>query len=730
MELLNTEQYIQMRREAITNDGATLTTVNAPDILVWDTTRYTNFQKLLIGNTAMVTDANVSMTGGSANTQFLLSSGYHRETTVYPGDMGDKRVSFNLNLNHSSTNEKFKVSVSANYSTGTSNLVASDLTAITFLAPNAPVLYDSAGNLNWQEKGVTFTNPLASLRQKYNALTNNLISNLRLSYAIAPGLSVRCNLGYNTLETDERRIIPISSNNPAFASTGTLSLGQLKLRSWIVEPQAEYNRRIGQGRLNVLVGSTWQENTSKSATQDASGFTSDAFINVISAAPNVSAKTDNNAYHYQALFGRITYNYKETYIIHASGRRDGSSRFGPGRQFGNFGAVGAAWIFSNMKGFKEALPFFSFGKIRGSYGTTGNDNIGDYQFLDLWSVNSGGSPYMGIPGIQPNRPFDPDFSWEVNRKLEGGLEVGFFRDRILLSGVWYRNRSTNLLVSNPLATQTGFNSIGAKNFPGVVENAGWEFSLNTRNIVGKDFSWTTTATFTRPRNKLVSFPNLATSGYSGTLVEGQPLNIAKVYVYSGIDPATGLFTFEDFDGNGVYNTLDQVPLNLNPDYFGGIGNTFNYKGWQLDVFIEGRKQPAYNYLREIFQSTPPGFSRANRQNNQPTVVLDRWKKPGDEAEFQMYTASSGSAAYAAIQNFVISNAGVVDGSFIRIRTASLSYNLQDKWLDKIKMKGVRIYVTGQNLLTITDYDGADPETRSVFRLPPLRTFVGGLQFNF
>jgi TonB-dependent starch-binding outer membrane protein SusC len=730
MKLLNSDQYIKMRREALINDGVALTNVNAGEVLLWDTTRYTDFQELLIGNTARTTDANVSLSGGSVNTQFLMSSGYHRETTVFPGKLGDSRVSFNLNLNHSSADQKFKLSVSANYSTAKSDLLSSDLTSLTFLAPNAPDLYDSIGNLKWQEKGINFTNPLAYLKQNYNSLTNNLTSNLRLNYTLFPGLAVRCNLGYNTLQTEEKTAMPISSNNPIVSATASLSLAQMNFRSWIVEPQAEYSKKIGQGRLNVLVGSTWQENINNAASQYGTGITSDAFINALSAAPNIAVKTDNNTYRYQAIFGRLTYYFKETYILNMSGRRDGSSRFGPGKQFGNFGAVGAAWIFSSIRGIKESLRFLSFGKIRGSYGTTGNDNIGDYQYLDLWTINSGNSPYMGIPGIQPNRPFDPGFSWEVNKKLEGGLDIGLLNDRMLLSAVWYRNRSSNLLISNPLATQTGFNSIGARNFPGVVQNTGWEFTLNSRNFTGKDFTWTTAATFTIPRNKLVSFPGLAASSYANTLVEGEPLNIAKVYNYTGINPATGLFTVSDLDGNGIYNALDQVPLNLNPEYYGGISNSLNYKAWQLDIFIEGRKQPAYNYLRELYNVNPPGFSQLNMLNNQPVAVLNRWQKSGETAQFQKYTAIFGSAAHNAIKNFTLSNAGVVDGSFIRIKTISLSYHLRNKWIEKVSMNGARIYLTGQNLFTITGYEGTDPETRSAYVLPPLRTIVAGLQFNF
>lgn len=290
---------------------------------------------------------------------------------------------------------------------------------------------------------------------------------------------------------------------------------------------------------------------------------------------------DERLYRYQAAFGRLNYNWQGRYIVNLTGRRDGSSRFGSGKQFANFGAVGGAWIFSNEKFFEDSPLALSFGKIRASYGITGNDQIGDYQFINTYS--STGIPYQGIIGLTPARLYNPDFSWEKNKKLEVALETGFFNDRIFFTAAWYRNRSSNQLVGIPLAGTTGFASINA-NLDATVENKGFEFTLRTDNIRAKDFEWTSSFTIALARNKLLSFPGLENSSYANTYVIGQPTTIAKLYHYEGIDPETGLYQFTDVNGDGVLTSDKdrQAVADLTPEYFGGFQNQLRYKGWSLD----------------------------------------------------------------------------------------------------------------------------------------------------
>lgn len=263
---------------------------------------------------------------------------------------------------------------------------------------------------------------------------------------------------------------------------------------------------------------------------------------------------EETLYKYQAFFGRINFNYQQKYIANLTARRDGSSRFGPGKQFANFGALGFAWLFSNEK-FLQNSRYLSFGKIRGSYGTTGNDQIGDYQFFDTYSVN--GVLYNGISGLSPTRLFNSDFGWETNKKLEAALELGFFKDRIFTSVEWYQNKSSNQLVGIPLPGTTGFSSMQA-NLDAVVQNRGFEFTVRTVNFNSGNFNWTTSFNLTVAKNKLLSFPNLASSTYSQQYRVGQPLNIQLLYKFNGVNPQTGIYQFEDLNKDGLLTSLLRI----------------------------------------------------------------------------------------------------------------------------------------------------------------------------
>jgi hypothetical protein len=410
--------------------------------------------------------------------------------------------------------------------------------------------------------------------------------------------------------------------------------------------------------------------------------------------------------------------------LNFSARRDGSSRFGPGKQFAGFGAVGAAWIFSKERLFTKNLPFISFGKLRASYGVTGNDKILNYQYLDTWEPTT--NTYQGGVGLAPSRLFNPDYHWEKTTKLESALDLGFFRDRLLFSVAWYRNQSSNQLVQYKLPSTAGFASV-VKNLPAEVENTGVELSISSINIRTGTFSWSTSANLTIPKNRLVSFPGLSLSSYATRYVEGQSLNLIYAYRYLGVDPASGLFLVEDINKDNAFNTKDyQILGSLDPLYYGGLENSFEFKGFRFDVFFQCTKQTGVAYLAN--SGFPPGSI-----HNMPVEVLTRWQKPGDEALIQRFTqlTSTSQPAYNAFSNlFLKSDGAYTDASYIRLKNISLSYTVNGKWLKRCGLSGLRLYASGQNLCTFTSYKGGDPETQNYLRLPPLKTIAGGIKITF
>ncbi|MBC9797032.1 SusC/RagA family TonB-linked outer membrane protein [Sinomicrobium weinanense] len=719
LKLLNTPQYLEMRREAFINSGETPTESNAPDLLLWDPDRHTDWQEELLGHTAFITDIQASVSGGNAQTSFLFGGGYHREDMVFPGDFGYQKITGNFNLNHTSANQKFQTTLSVNYGIDNHKSFNDGLfiQKAILLPPHAPSLYHADGTLNW-ENG-TWTNPLSYLKKSQEVDTDNLVTNAVLSYQLAKGLTVKSNLGYTNLHSEELTKNPKSSNNPASESENSSQHRTTKRQSWIVEPQLTYTTTIGNGKLEALIGTTFQKSMTHVRSITGQGYAEESLIGNLAAVDeqNVLFQEDTE-YAYTAIFGRIGYQWKRKYFLNLTGRRDGSSRFGPNNRFSNFGAIGGAWIFSEELFIKKKIPFLSFGKFRGSYGTTGSDQIADYGYYDTYR------PTRGTGGLYPTGLANPDYSWEVNKKLEFAGELGFFNDRLMFTASWYRNRSSNQLVGYALPAITGFTSIQA-NLPATVENTGWELELFSRLFQTDDFTWNTSLNISFPKNTLVAFPDIDNSSYANTYKVGASLNSVLLYQSLGVNPETGLYEVADTNTDGRYDFEDRtVVKDLGQKYFGGVQNTIRYKNLSLDFFMEFVGQDGRNTLA-LFR--PPG----RNMENQLPGVLNRWTQPGDQAYMQQYSITS--TANMAYERAAGSDMAISDASFLRLKTISLSYRIPSVYTEKIGLNDCKIYLHGQNLWTITRYKGPDPQSApagSLSYLPPLRTITAGVQLHF
>ncbi|WP_276482776.1 TonB-dependent receptor [Paraflavitalea pollutisoli] len=716
LKMLSTPEYIKMRKEAYANDGVAYNETNAPDLTVWDQNKTTDWVDYLMGGTSSVTDVQGSVSGGNAQTRFLLSGAFRRETTVYPNDLAWKRGGVHLNVDHTSLDGKFNIAASVNYSNTSDKTMASDLATMHNLAPNYP-LYDANGKYYWFQNE---QNPAAyELRRSHNR-TNNLVASSNIRYTILKGLDAKLNLGYTNTTLDQLQVFPDATFNPVTTAGSMTYFGNASNRSYSVEPQVDYQLVIGQGKLSAMAGATWQEFLREGESLIGEKFPSDALLEDQKSAGSLRPRTSTyRFYRYNSFFGRLNYNWDETYILNATFRRDGSTRFGPGNRFGNFGAVGAAWVFTNEK-FIPANNFLSFGKLRASYGTTGNDLIGDYAYLDTWSpVNFN---YDGILGLNVTRQANDYYRWEENRKLEAGLELGFAKNRVLLNANFYRNISGNQLVDFPLSPQTGFSSY-VTNLPAKVLNSGIEIDLTSTNIQNKDFRWKSSFNITFNKNELLEFPELETTGYKELYQVGKSLTIVRGYQSAGVDQQTGKAIFVDVDGNpsALSEYSDYVILGKTmPDFYGGFQNSISYKGFELDFLFQFVQQegPSINYG---YLSTAYGIIR----NKDEKSGMKRWQKPGDLVPVPRATTTAGNVLY---DQYRLSSAVWGDASYIRLKNVSLRYDLS-KYVKRYKISNLSVYITGQNLLTITNYEGFDPETQGLV-MPPLRTLTAGLQFSF
>jgi TonB-linked SusC/RagA family outer membrane protein len=739
MRMMNTKEYIEMRQEALKNENVTPTLAlfnpgYAPDLLLFDKDRYTDWKDYFLGNTANNMIVNTTLSGGSQTTMFRIGAGFNKSTYIFPGDFSDNRANFSLNINHVSIDRKFNMNFSTIYSynknnsSGTPNL----LTAYR-LQPNFPELMDKDGNLVWEYKGhplgiESSDNPIAYLNKIYNISTINLNSNLFLSYKFTDDIIFKTSFGYNTLNSKEYSGIPSTAINPIRGSEASASFGKNDFSTWIIEPHFEYRKLFDGNDLNIMFGGTVQHQWNASSQMTGTGYINDDLIRSISAAPNRNVTDASSQYKYAALFGRINYKLYGRYIANLNLRRDGSSRFGPSKQFGNFGSIGLAWIFSEESFLKNKIPFLSFGKLRVSYGVTGNDAIADYLYLARWATTN--YSYDGKIGYIPQNLYNPLLHWASTKKSEIGLELGFLKDRILFNAAYYLNRSANQLVSYALPATTGFNSV-TENWNALVNNIGLEISIQSKNIQQKYFSWTTSLNLTIPNNKLVSFEGIEKSSYYNRYILGQSLNTVLGFRFNGVNNETGLFQY--LTANGELSSIPEMPSNrslndyvvigsLDPKFYGGILNTVSYKNLSLDIHLDFRNQMGPNYLHQVYSSLP------GMQFNVPAALQSRWQSPGDKANIQRFTSSYSSGAYESGRRFPNSSGAYSNASFIKCRNISVSYSLP-KLSEKLNIKNFRIYCSAQNLFTITGYQGNDPETQSFYGVPVLKTLTGGIQFS-
>jgi TonB-linked SusC/RagA family outer membrane protein len=706
---LSLPEYLQMRNEAYKNDGLMPSASDAPDLLVWSQSQSTDWQKYEFGNKAALTTVQGSLSGGTAENRFILSGNYRDEGSILPGNEDYQKGGGYLNFIHTSLNKRFTAAITANYETDDNHTLYNATTSIANLPPNYPI-YNSDGSYNFQAN----YNPVALLDQRSRILSNNLLANLSLKFQLLDNLFFKADLGYTKYVQDQLATLPQSSQSDLyFVPDATAYQTHNSSDSYIIEPQFNYSVNSKYGNISALAGGTLQRKLDQGNVLTETGVNNPDLLGNLDAASLISGATTYNEYKYLSLFGRINYNWQQKYLVDLNFRRDGSSRFGSGRQFGNFGAVGAAWIFSEEKAVKDNFTFLSFGKLRSSYGITGNDQIGDYQYLSSYSSNS---LYGGTASLIPSRIANPNYGWESTKQFEAALDLGFFNNRILFNTAWFQRRSDNQLVTYPLPYQSGFSGYVA-NLPAVVQNSGWEFELNTVNIKSTNFSWTSAFNITIPKNKLVSFPNLAGSNYANQLVVGQDLSIVRGFHFIGVNPQTGNPEFEDINHDSNIQYPDDIITigKTSPTLFGGFNNTFSYLGLQVSFFIEFRKQHGFGYT--------PGYGAL--LENEPAYILGRWQQPGGNSSIPRYTTSTND-----LGNLNGSNATFIDASYIRVKNVEINYLLPASFTHKLNVKSLNLYLQGQNLLTFDNKKSFDPEiSGNTGAIPPLRIFVAGLRLT-
>lgn len=545
-------------------------------------------------------------------------------------------------------------------------------------------------------------NPLAStdgVKQGY--VEQRILGNMFSEINFIPELKWRTNIGL-----DNSNSIYHSFRDPFHTDQGRSNQGISDYTTgltnyWIVENTLTYTKTIKKHSFSALGAVVFQKTNWENSAIERRGFTGDAVITpdggstVSTASANISAKAN------QSYLSRVTYDYDSRYLLTANFRADNSSNFGPGHRWGYFPSFSAGWRISNEKFFKS--NFINDLKLRAGWGIVGNDQIGTYAYLAQVGV-SATYPIGGVilPGTYPASIGDSDLKWEQTQQTDVALDLSVLQSRINFTAEVYNKKTSDLLLYLPIPYSTGLNS-GIRNV-GSVRNNGLELSLNTRNFVG-NFRWETDFNVSFNRNKILDLVGQQITGAGLSLrdevslnKQGYPLGMFYGYVADKVDPKTGNLFYLDSKGNDTFNpnpATDRVFIgNPNPKFFYGMTNTFSYKSFGLTIFLQGTEG------NDIYNGTRLETEAMEGPKNQSTAVLRRWEQPGDVTDIPR----SGN-----VNNSRTSTRFVEDGSYLRVKTATLSYSLPKSLISKAKIYSAKLYVTGENLFTITGYSGYDPE---------------------
>lgn len=730
-KLMNSQQFAAYQSEKLRNAGLTVDSINAPYLFRWSRYRYTNFPKLMVGNTARQQQAHISAMGGVGKQfSFYSSTSFQEETSVLPLKQSNQKFSFNLNTSLlQGNNARTDFSLLVNYSHY--RLPSLNPMNLVRIPPNAPLLADNNGNLVFEENELVFTNPYAQLLNKYDNKLFTMHASLASAFPVTGKLSFKLRLGFNVMQSDESNVFPLAAYHSDPSITGSMESANSRSMGLIAEPQLQYLDTLHSAKrtYSFFLGATYQAQSDHLDWIRRTGFTSDYLMRSPDTAPHTSRNASSDFYKYAGLYSGMNFTLKERYLLNLAARMDGSSKFGPKHQLAVFGSLGTGWIFTKSEWVQKHLPFITHGKLRASIGTTGSDHIGDHNENN--QIVTDLDPYDGVITIRPSKLANPELRWERNLKKELAIELKS-RNWLSVMMAWYHNITSHQFISGSLPSQNGKSVLGV-NHPASVLNTGFECWLSTfqkwKGAARK--SWRTELTLTIPRNKLISFKDLASSLYSKTLIEGKSLSVRKGLLFKGVDPATGLNTFYNVAGSPDVDPEEDMVIigDLDPVFYGGFYNEFCFGQWELSVFIEGRKQKALN--PELYEYTRMLSGASNSLPvNLPADFVNHWRKPGDIAAHQRISEYPDKALITSTTYGINSDKMLVDGSWWRIRSVNLSWSVSQEWASRHQLTELRVFMKAQNILTVTRFKGGDPTILNPSDMPSLRSFEAGIQVGF
>lgn len=744
--LLNASQWAQLKNEAYINSGKTPLYT---DTQIAALGKGTDWQSEAYGN-APIQNHQLNISGGDLKTRYSISASYFEQQGILLGtDFNRYTVKTNLESN---LNSRLNVGLNVNASVSKSNN-GGGVTSLLYLPPTVPVR-DANGVYTFVSPYESaISNPIATLdlatneSKRYRAL-----GTFFGEYKIVEGLKAKVLFGADIVNKKDNAYTP-STLYEGSTSGGVASVGATFSNTWLNENTLTYSKIFrNKHAVNAVVGFTQQEFKQEGVTAGSSGFITDltTYNDLLSGSTTAPSGSSFTSWGLVSYLARLNYSYLEKYSFTATARADGSSRFGANHKWGYFPSSAFSWQ-ANKEGFVSRYKAISNLKFRVSAGATGNQEIGQYLSLPRLSTYQyySGAGSTILTGYTSSQVANPNLAWETTTQYDGGFDLGLFNNRISFIFDAYYKKTRNLLLNISLPNTSGFTEAVA-NY-GSVQNKGIELTLNTENIKTKEFSWSSDLIISVNRNKVLSLANGAdylTFTSSGVtqpsyIKIGQPLGsfygLQSIGIFKDAADVAGSAKFgtqkagdvkyADLNDDKVVTLAGDQQLlgNSQPKFIAGFTNTFTYADFDLNIELQS------SYGNKIYSTLRQNLELTTGYQNVLAELTNRWTPTNTSGTFQR--ANEGTTVYPISSRFI------EDGSYLRLKTISLGYSLPAKLVSKISLSKLRVYVTGNNLITWTKYAGYDPEVNSNGQnsaqqgvdsgaYPNAKSIVAGLRVTF
>lgn len=672
-------------------------------------------------------DYQLAFSGGTDNLKYYISGNYYDQKGVVVNS-GFNRLSFLSNVDANIT-DKLKVGLnvfgSRNNKEGVTTQASTggrgtgDVISLAYRFNPDLGVYDENGIVTTKTIGDELDNPYAIATQKVDETsTDRYRANFYADYEIIDGLSFKTTFGFSATNGTRGQFSPSTLPTTAGAQGGIATISSVKSTDFLSENYLTYKREIGKGNFTALIGYSYQSSKTERYSAGASGFVSNSvsYYNLGGSKTSLTPDSSLSETEIVSLFGRLNYDYDDKYLFTFTARQDGASNFAKNEKYAFFPSGAIGWKISNEDFLKDSETISNL-KLRLSYGLTGNPSIAPYQSLASYSELYAVLGDEVVNAVVPEQLSNPDLKWETSYQSNIGIDLGLWANRLTLSLDYYNIDTKDVILEDTSAPEyVGFlNTASLKNI-GEINNKGFEIGLSARIISKEDFSWTADFNWSRNRNEIVSLINGAdifldaSPGHflqdeTHVLREGEAVGQFWGYEYRGVnqgtptagtasfgdDVAAGGELFTDINGDGQITTADRKIIgDPNQDWTAGFNNTFRYKDFDLNIFFQGATGgEIYNFnLVEL----------ASGGDNATTEARDVWTPSNTET----------NVPSAKVRAKRMSSRYVYDGSYIRLKNIALGYNLPETLIEKMRLENVRLSVSGQNLLTFTDYP-SDPE---------------------